>query len=93
MFSKVELEVALLRKGIKKKDIAQLLGITKQGFHKKLIGQSEFKASEIGMLSEILGVEEVSNIFFKNDVEFKSLPRNLDIPNPVKKLSNSKETR
>lgn len=85
MFSKVELEVALLRKGIKKKDIAQLLGITKQGFHKKLVGQSEFKASEIGILSEILGAEAVSTIFFKNDVELKSLFKNSDNSIRIKK--------
>lgn len=52
--------------GFTKVDIASFLGITRQGLHKKLSNESEFKQSEIEKLSTMLklSVEQEREIFF-----------------------------
>lgn len=52
--------------GFTKVDIANILGITRQGLHKKLSNESEFKQSEIEKLSTKLelSVEQEREIFF-----------------------------
>lgn len=66
----------LLRKkldesGYKLRFIAKQLGITYQGFLKKINNETEFKASEIQSLKEILNLtdEERDMIFFTLNVE------------------------
>lgn len=66
----------LLRKkldesGYKLRFIARQLGITYQGFLKKINNETEFKASEIQSLKEILNLtdEERDMIFFTLNVE------------------------
>lgn len=67
---------AMLRKlieksGYKLRYIAERIGITYQGFLKKLNNESEFKASEIQILYELLSMTEVEReaIFFANIVD------------------------
>lgn len=67
---------SLLRKkldesGYKLRFIAKQLGITYQGFLKKINNETEFKASEIQSLKEILNLtdEERDMIFFTLNVE------------------------
>lgn len=67
---------SLLRKkldesGYKLRFIAKQLGITYQGFLKKINNETEFKASEIQSLKEILNLtdEERDMIFFTLKVE------------------------
>lgn len=52
--------------GLKYSFIAAKMGLSKQGFSKKIENDSEFKASEIQRLYEILNlsVEERDEIFF-----------------------------
>lgn len=52
--------------GYKLKFIAQRLELTYQGFLKKINNESEFKASEISVLAELLRLsdKERDNIFF-----------------------------
>lgn len=66
----------LLRKkldesGYKLRFIARQLGITYQGFLKKINNETEFKASEIQSLKEILNLtdEERDMIFFTVEVD------------------------
>lgn len=66
----------LLRKkidesGYKLAWLAERCGITYFGFNKKLKGDTEFKASEIAILKDILKLtdEEVQAIFFENNVD------------------------
>lgn len=66
----------LLRKkldesGYKLRFIAKQLGITYQGFLKKINNETEFKASEIQSLKEILNLtdEERDMIFFTVEVD------------------------
>lgn len=57
---------AIEKSGLKKFYIAQALGLSAYGLHNKLNGKTEFKASEIKSLSELLGmsVEMKERIFF-----------------------------
>lgn len=67
----------LLRKkiednGLKQGYIAEKLGITSYGFAKKLKNETEFKASEIKTLCELLNItslREKESIFFDNQVD------------------------
>mgnify|MGYP002520017536 CR=1 FL=1 len=65
-----ELRAEIARANIKHKVIAETLGISKQAFLNKMNGNSEFKASEIRTLAEMLNLplEKVSYIFFETSV-------------------------
>lgn len=56
--------------GRSKSEIAEALGITRQGLYNKLSGDNEFKSSEIRRLSEILCLtpDERDLIFFADFV-------------------------
>lgn len=56
---------------ISKSDIAELLGLTRQGLYNKLSGKKDFKASEVKKLADILHLtsEERDNIFFADYVD------------------------
>ena len=60
--------------GLKYKTIASKLGLTYYGLQKKLDNKSEFKASEIKQLCEILSIKDmdVFEIFFNENVDLKS---------------------
>ena len=67
MTNTLELEIAIKRAGIRKKDIAKLLGLSVMGLYKKTNNLSEFKASEISKLVTTLKIstlEEKEKIFF-----------------------------
>ena len=51
--------------------IAKKIGITREGFYKKLNNDTEFKASEITALQRILNLsnKKRDEIFFANEVE------------------------
>lgn len=54
--------------------IAKKLGITREGFYKKLNNETEFKASEISAMQRILNLsnKKRDDIFFAKEVELKS---------------------
>ena len=54
--------------------IARKIGITREGFYKKLNNETEFKASEISALQKILRLsnKKRDEIFFAKEVELKS---------------------
>lgn len=60
------LRAAIRSSGYKMSYLAEKLGITPQGLYKKIGNQSEFKASEILILTQILGLShrERESIFF-----------------------------
>ncbi|MBK5261284.1 MAG: helix-turn-helix transcriptional regulator [Peptostreptococcaceae bacterium] len=68
MVNKVEFEVAVLRKGLKKKEVAKLIGISESALYKKLNGKSDFIVSEVQRLFTILDLENqtATDIFFRN---------------------------
>ena len=68
MTDRFEFEKVMRQRGFTKKKIASCLGITVQGLDKKLNNESEFKASELYTLSNLLGIDIGSSIFFNKDV-------------------------
>lgn len=61
------LEDRIRASGLKKSYIAKVLGLTRYGLALKIQGATEFKASEITALSELLGIDdwqERDRIFF-----------------------------
>jgi hypothetical protein len=61
------LEQYIRDSGLKKAKLADALGLTYAGFAKKVSGQTEFKASEISILSTMLGIsngEDRDRVFF-----------------------------
>lgn len=57
--------------GLKLTYVAERLGISYQGLKKKLDGDTEFKASEIAILKDVLNLSdvEVQDIFFADNVD------------------------
>lgn len=66
-----ELNKEIEESGITITAIAKKIGITREGFYKKLNNETEFKASEISALQRILNLsnEKRDEIFFANKVE------------------------
>lgn len=59
------LVASIQKAGLKYKFIAEKLGITPYGLYKKMKNKTEFKASEISTLSELLLLpDEVRNMIF-----------------------------
>ena len=61
-----ELAAELARKGLRFTAIANMIGISKTAFYRKMNGQSQFKLREIKSLKEILSLspDRISEIFF-----------------------------
>lgn len=61
-----ELEAAIKRAGVTKREIARKLGLSEMGLYKKIHNETEFKASEIMALSQLLNLlpPERDAIFF-----------------------------
>lgn len=66
MTDTVKFRAAVKNRGLKYKYLAEKIGITPFGLQKKIENQSEFKASEIQSLAELLGLTESERkqIFF-----------------------------
>jgi transcriptional regulator with XRE-family HTH domain len=71
MTNTAKLKAKIVEKGMVQEEIAQALGMTIATFNYKVNNKSEFKASEIKKLGEILHLtaEEVNIIFFADKVE------------------------
>ena len=61
---KLELEIAMKRKGINAVSLAKIIGISLSTLYKKMNGNSEFTRSEIQRIVEALGLESPMGIFF-----------------------------
>lgn len=67
-----ELLKIISESGLKKRYIADKLGITTYGFQKKVENKSQFKAEEIKILCNLLNItslREREKIFFANTVD------------------------
>lgn len=60
-----ELEKQIRIRGMTKKEIANKLGITEQAFLLKINNKTEFKASEIKVICDLLSLPD-NSIFFKD---------------------------
>ena len=67
-----EFDVALVRSGITKKEVAKQLGLSEMGLYKKVNNITEFKASELAKLYSLLDLrtmEQQQRIFFAPAVD------------------------
>lgn len=67
MTNKELLEKAIEAKGLKKRFLAQAIGLTPAGFYNCLNNRAEFKASQINTLCDLLGIKDLAEkeaIFF-----------------------------
>nr|DAJ93557.1 MAG TPA: helix-turn-helix domain protein [Caudoviricetes sp.] len=58
------LRATIIQNGLTQDDVAKFLNISHQAFSNKINNKTEFKASEIIKLSELLGIENKDTIFF-----------------------------
>ena len=65
------LKNTIKEQGIRNLFIADKMGLSPEGFYKKLRGESEFKVSEVSCLTEVLRLteEQRNAIFFAEEVE------------------------
>lgn len=74
MTNTLMLEMTIRRAGLTKKEVARRLGLIAMGLHQKINNITEFKASEIAQLYDLLNLsslEEQQQIFFVNSVHFQ----------------------
>lgn len=74
MTNTIVLNGEIAKSGLKISFIASKLGLSREGFYKKINNETEFKASEIAGLQTILGLsnKKRDEIFFAKWVECKS---------------------
>ena len=75
MTNTAELKKIIDESGIKKKHIAQRLGLSYYGLQLKIEGKNEFKQKEITVLCDILNIDSLKQkdrIFFTQEVDEKS---------------------
>lgn len=72
MTNTIELEIAIKRSGLTKREVAKRLGLSEMGFYQKLNNITEFKASEIEALIKLLSIKDIGKIFFAGNVDCKS---------------------
>lgn len=60
MTDTIEFEIALKRAGLTKKKVAQSLGISEMGLYQKVNNITEFKASEISKLYDLLNLSNLA---------------------------------
>ena len=68
MFNKVEFEVAMLRKGVKRTELAKALGIDVSTLYRKLENDGDFDRSQISAIMDYLDIDDPNPIFFAKDL-------------------------
>ena len=63
MTDTIELEIAIKRSGLTKREVAKRLGLSEMGFYQKPNNVTEFKASEIEALIKMLSIKDIGKIF------------------------------
>lgn len=79
MTDTLKLKGAIVASGLSRKQVAEQMGISAYSLHKKIHNITEFKASEIQSLCQLVGILNKDEIFFASNVECK----------PTKRLSAS----
>ena len=72
MTDTLKLKGAIVASGLSRRQVAEKIGISCYSLHKKIHNITEFKASEIQALCEVVGIYNKDEIFFAPNVEFNS---------------------
>ena len=68
VFNKVEFEVAMLRKGVKRQELARILGIDVSTLYRKLENNGDFDREQISRIMAYLDIDDPNPIFFAKDL-------------------------
>lgn len=74
MINKVLLKEAIKERGISITFLAKKIGISREGFYKKMNGTTEYKVSEVSKIKKILNLtdKDIDEIFFDKNSELNS---------------------
>lgn len=64
----MEFEVAMLRKGVKRQELAKYLGIDVSTLYRKLDNDGDFDREQISKIMDYLGIEDPNPIFFAKEL-------------------------
>lgn len=64
MFNEREFNAQLARKGIKKAELAEYLGMTYTNLYRKIKEDGKFTREELAKIIDYLGIEDPASIFF-----------------------------
>lgn len=64
MFNEREFNAQLARKGIKKTELAEHLGMTYTSLYRKIKEDGKFTREELAKIIDFLGIEDPTSIFF-----------------------------
>lgn len=68
MFNEREFNAQLARKGIKKAELAEYLGMTYTNLYRKIRDDGKFTREEMGKIIELLEIEDPASIFFAEEL-------------------------
>ncbi|MEG2262127.1 MAG: helix-turn-helix transcriptional regulator [Raoultibacter sp.] len=74
MTDTLKLRALMLEKGYTQERLANEAKLSVPALNQKINNKYEFKASEIAIISRILGIKDKESIFFAHDVDLKSTP-------------------
>lgn len=89
MLNTIEMEIAIKRAGLTKREVAKKLGISEMGLYKKINKTTEFKASEIMILVDVLSIENKDEVFFSLKGDLKSTKK-IRVKREVKEKTDKK---
>lgn len=69
MTDKLKLEIAIKKAGLTKREVSKRLSLSEMGFYQKINNITEFKASEIDALVNMLAIKDIKKIFFAKIVD------------------------
>lgn len=64
MFNEREFNAQLARKGVKKAELAEYLGMTYTSLYRKIKEDGKFTREELAKIIDYLGIEDPTSIFF-----------------------------
>ena len=68
MFNEREFNAQLARKGIKKAELAEYIGMTYTNLYRKIRDDGKFTREEMGKIIELLEIEDPASIFFAEEL-------------------------
>lgn len=68
MFNRVEFEVAMLRKGANRQDLAKAIGVSYATLMRKIEKDGDFDREQISKIMAFLDIDDPNPIFFAKDL-------------------------
>lgn len=68
MFNRVEFEIAMLRKGVSRQDLAGAIGVSYATLARKIEKDGDFDREQISKIMAFLDIDDPNPIFFAKDL-------------------------